>query len=96
MGGEGAISSALSTYYCRRLLNKNLPGVHEVVDDGVNHGVCHGQPVEAKVNVLDDRVGYDVLVMVRVEEVGVVGKPADPKHHHHRDEHLHKLWAERK
>ena len=44
-----------------------VPGVHEVVDDGVDHGVGHGQPVEDEVHVLYGRIGNDLLVMICVQ-----------------------------
>ena len=65
--------------------------VHPVVDDGVDTGIGHGQPVEGEVDVAD--VGYlgDGGVVVGVDEVDVVGRPADHEDTHHHGEHLHYL-----
>ena len=67
------------------------PGVHPVVDERVEHGVGHGQPVESQVDVLDEGLSHDLLVVVRVDEVGVIGEPADGENNHDDDEHLHDL-----
>ena len=65
------------------------PLVHPVVDDGVDAGGGHGQPVEGQVDVAD--VGYpgDLRVVVGVDEVDVVGGPAHHEDPHHHCEHLH-------
>ena len=67
------------------------PGVHDVVDDRVDAGVGHGQPVEEEEDVPDVGLpGYGGVV-VGVDEVDVVGGPA---HHEDQDdtcEHLHNL-----
>ena len=67
------------------------PLVHPVVDDGVDAGGGHGQPVEGQVDVAD--VGYpgDLRVVVGVDEVDVVGGPAHHEDPHHHCEHLHQL-----
>ena len=65
--------------------------VHPVVDDGVNTGGGHGQPVEGQVDVVDVGDPLDGGVVVGVDEVDVVGSPAhheDPDHHR---EHLDQL-----
>ena len=78
--------------FCERpRLNICLPRVHEIVDDRIDHGVGHGQPVESEVVVDGERVLNDVLVVVGVEEVEVVGEPAQAKEDDHSYEHLHKL-----
>ena len=41
--------------------------------------------------MLDPGLGHDLLVVVRVEEVDVVGQPADGEDDHDDDEHLHHL-----
>ena len=65
--------------------------VHPVVDDGVDAGVGHGQPVEAQVDVAD--VGHlgDGGVVVGVDEVDVIGGPAHHEDAHHHSKHLHQL-----
>ena len=67
------------------------PGVHPVVDERVEHGVGHGEPVEAEVDVLDVGLASDLGVMVRVDEVHVVRQPAHREDDHHHHEHLHHL-----
>ena len=69
----------------------NLPVAHPVVDDGVDSTVGHGQPVEAEVDVLDVGGPHDLRVVVGVDEVDMVGEPADPKHHNHEGKHLDHL-----
>ena len=76
----------------RHLLNfLFLPesSVHPVVDDWVDACVGHGQPVESQVDVGD--VGYldNARVVVGVDEVDVVGRPANHEDGHHHREHLH-------
>ena len=45
--------------------------------------------------MLDSGVGDYVLVVVGVDEVGVVGEPADPEEGHDSHEHLDQLKRER-
>ena len=61
--------------------------IHEEVNDGVEGGVCHGQPEEGEEDVLGERLGEDVWVVVGVEKVGVVGQPTHPEHYQHHHEH---------
>lgn len=58
-------------------MSPNLPGVHVVVDERIDHGVAHGQPVEGEKNVLRVFVGDDLIVDKLVDEVAVIGQPAD-------------------
>ena len=67
------------------------PDVHPVVDNRIDHGVGHRQPVESQVDVLDEGLADDALVVVGVEEVGVVGEPAHAEDGHDDHEHLHDL-----
>ena len=67
------------------------PLVHPVVDDGVDTGVGHGQPVEGEIDVANVGVGSNVRVVVGVDEVDVVGGPAHHEDPHHHCEHLHQL-----
>ena len=64
-------------------------GVHPVVDDGVDTGGGHGQPVEGQVDVADPGDPGDLRVVVGVDEVDVVGSPAHHEDPHHHREHLH-------
>ena len=65
--------------------------VHPVVDDWINTGIGHGQPVEAKINVV--YVGHlgDGGVVVGVDEVDVVGGPAHHEDDHNYSKHFHQL-----
>ena len=72
-------------------INKTCLLVHPVVDDGVDTGVGHGQPVEGEVDVADVGDLGDGGVVVGVDEVDVVGRPADHEDTHHHGEHLHYL-----
>ena len=64
----------------------NVLGIHEKVNDGVDSRVGHGEPEEGEEDVLGVGVAGDVRVVV-VDEVGVVGQPADAEHDQHHDEH---------
>ena len=68
-----------------------LPGVHPTVDDGVVHGVAHGQPVDDKVDMLDVRVTLNLLMTIRNEEEGVLRQPTDAEYYDDHDHHLHHL-----
>ena len=65
--------------------------VHPIVDDGINTGVGHGQPVEAKVYVAN--VGHlgDGRVVVGVDEVDVVRSPAYHEDCNNHSKHFHQL-----
>ena len=73
-----------------------LPGVHPVIDEGIEHGVGHGQPVESQVDVLDVGLRDDLFVMVGVDEVDVVGEPAHGEDDDHHDEHFDNLEGRKK
>ncbi len=83
--------SKFATHKQPKIYKNAIPCVHPVVDQRVEHGVGHGQPVEAEVDVLDEGLAHDLLVVVRVDEVDVVGQPADGEDDHDDDEHLHDL-----
>ena len=67
------------------------PPVHPIVNDGVDTGVGHGQPVEAKVDVADITIAGDGGIVVAVDEVDVIRGPAHHEDHHHEGEHLDNL-----
>lgn len=67
------------------------PGVHPVVNERVDHGVGHGEPVEGQEEVLHVLGEGDRTVVVRVDEVGVVRQPAHREDQHDDDEHPHHL-----
>ena len=70
---------------------RSEPLVHPVVDDGVDTGVGHGQPVEGEIDMANVGVGSDVRVVVGVDEVDVVGGPAHHEYEDDEGEHLHDL-----
>ena len=53
------------------------PGVHVVIDEWIDHGVAHGQPIESKEDVLDVFIRDDLAVNELVNEVAVIGQPTD-------------------
>lgn len=73
----------------------NLPCIHKIIDNGIDHWISHGQPVECQVHVLNVRHRNDAFVVVSIQEIEVVWKPAQAKENHHREEHLHQLEIER-
>ena len=68
-----------------------VPVVHPVVDQRIDHGVGHGEPVEGQVHVLDIVAGGYGVVMVRVDEVAMVRQPAESEYGHYNDEHSDNL-----
>lgn len=69
----------------------HIPGVHPVVDDGVDHGVAHGQPIKGQVHVLDVLAGGHGVVVVHVYEVAVVGQPAEGEYCYNNNKHSNNL-----
>ena len=51
-----------------------------VVDDGVDHGVCHGEPVECKKDMLNILHCHDFWIVIGVDEVSVIRKPANTEY----------------
>ena len=72
----------------KNIFQNSSPVSHPVVDDRVDGTVGHGQPVEAQVDVLDVGERHDGGLVVGVEEVDVVGQPADSEHRDDHHEHL--------
>ena len=70
------------------------PGVHDVVDDGVDAGVGHGQPVEEEEDVPDVGLPSYGGVVVGVDEVDVVGGPAYHEDQDNTSEHFYNLEHE--
>jgi hypothetical protein len=68
-----------------------LPSIHKVVDDWVDHGVGHGEPVESEVDVLNSWTGNNIFVVICVEKVAMIWKPTQSEHDNNRDKHFHKL-----
>ena len=69
----------------------NSPCIHPAVDDGVVHGVTHGNPVDDQVDVLDVWPVCDVRVSVTDQKEEVLWQPAHPKDHHHHNHHTYNL-----
>ena len=67
------------------------PGVHPAVNDGVVHGIAHGEPVDDEIDVLDRLVMRDVWTQTDHDEVDVLWQPTDGEYHHDKDHHLHNL-----
>ena len=83
--------------WCREVAHNNslseyvIEPIHPVVDDWVDAGLAHGQPVEEQVDVTNVLGFDDVGVVVGDDEVDVVGSPADDKDGHHQGKHLDNL-----
>ena len=65
--------------------------IHPVVDDGVDAGVGHSQPVEEEVDVADVGLPCDSGVVVGIYEVDVVGCPAYDEYQYHYAKHFYNL-----
>ena len=68
-----------------------IPLIHSIVDQGVDTGVDHGQPVEGQEHVGSVPGSHDGGVVEGVHEVSVVGKPAHTKYSCHSTKHFHNL-----
>lgn len=71
--------------------DQHPPSIHPVVYDRVDHRVRHGQPVEAKVDVLDVSAVQNLTVVILVEEEALLWQPAQHEHHDDHDKHTHHL-----
>ena len=69
----------------------NLLWVDKEVCKGVDHGVRHRAPVEPEEDVLNVLHVHHLRVVVGVDEVGVVRKPADAKYQEHNQNHYDNL-----
>ena len=69
--------------------------VHEVVNDGVDARVGHGEPIKGQKDVLDVLGPLDSWVVVRVNEVSVVGQPAHPEVEYQDNQHFDNLKKSR-
>ena len=69
----------------------DLRGIHVVVDDWVDHGMRHGEPVEREKDVLDVPHVHHGGVVVGVDEVGVVRQPTDAEDQDEDNQHLDDL-----
>jgi hypothetical protein len=80
------ISSLIVMFVCFNLLR-----VDKDVSKGIDHGVRHCAPVEPEEDVLDVLHVHHLRVVVGVDEVGVVRKPADAEYQEHNQNHYDNL-----
>ena len=67
------------------------PGIHIVIDEWIDHGVAHGEPVECEEDVLDVAVRVHLTINVLINEVSVIWKPAEGEEEDNNDEHPNNL-----
>ena len=70
-----------------------IPCVEPVIDQRVDHGVGHGEPIESQIDVLDVAIAGDSLVVEDPDKVQVVGQPRQCEHGNHDDEHTDHLQS---
>ena len=58
-----------------------------VVDDWVDHGMRHGEPVEREEDMLNIVHCHDFRIVIGVDEIGVIGKPANTEYQNQNNEH---------
>ena len=73
---------------------RDSPLVHPAVDDGIVHGVAHGEPVNGQVDVLYVRMIVYLRIFISNQEEDVLGQPANSKNNNNHNHHLHNLEAE--
>ena len=66
-------------------------GVHPAVDDGVVHGVAHGDPEDDEIHVLHEKFEVELRPDGWGEEEDVCWKPAHGEDNDHHDQHAHDL-----
>jgi len=67
------------------------PCIHVVVNEWIDHGIAHGQPVEAEEDLLHVFVLGDVSIDKLVDKVAVIRKPTHCEQQDDYDKHLHNL-----
>ena len=67
------------------------PCIHVVVDEWIDHGIAHGQPVEAEEDMLHVLGRSDLPIDKLVDKVAVIGKPTHSEQQDDNDKHLHHL-----
>ena len=77
--------------YLSKCIFQFKPCVHPVVDDRIDHRICHCQPIEWKKDLPDVLVFYNRGVMVIRNEIAMVGKPTNSKDNDYDQEHFHNL-----
>ena len=73
------------------LLDLDEAPIHPVIDERIDTSLTHGQPVEEEVDVADVGDLGDGGVVVGVDEVDMIGSPADHKDENNQGEHQHHL-----
>lgn len=71
--------------------NLFLPDIHPVVYNWIDRSVGHGEPVYTEVYMFCGGMSRYFFIVVGVQKVDVVGKPADAEDANHYDKHLHHL-----
>ena len=83
--------SIFNITYRSKIMFQFKPCVHPVVDDRIDHRICHCQPIEWKKDLPDVLVFYNRGVMVIRNEIAMVGKPTNSKDNDYDQEHFHNL-----
>ena len=66
---------------------------HEILTHSFRSSLAGNDWFCYQVNMLNERLLDDIRVVVSVDEVAVIGQPADGEDDHHHDEHLdHLEW----
>ena len=65
--------------------------IHPVIDERIDTSLTHGQPVEQEVDVADVGDPGDGGVVVGVDEVDMIGRPAHNEDENNHCEHEHHL-----
>ena len=85
-----SISICDMTYHLKFMFQFK-PCVHPVVDDRIDHRICHCQPIEWKKDLPDVLVFHNRAGMVIRNKIAMVGKPTNSKDNDYDQEHFHNL-----
>lgn len=77
--------------YLKPKYNFYIPGIHPIINERIDHGIGHSEPVEAQIDVLSIFAVDDLGVVVNVDEVSVVRQPTESENEHYKNEHLDNL-----
>ena len=77
--------------YRSKFMFQFKPCVHPVVDDRIDHRICHCQPIEWKKDLPDVFVFHNRAGMVIRNKIAMVGKPTNSKDNDYDQEHFHNL-----
>lgn len=73
------------------IIHCQLPLIHPVVNERIDHSIGHGQPVETEIHMLHVLRGCHLIVVVGVDEEQVIRQPANGKDGHDGNKHAHHL-----